>query len=227
MASDLNELKKIAAYRAVLEVKDGMLVGLGSGSTAEHAVIRLGERMKQDGLSIKGLATSKASESQARELGIPLVDFDAHAKPDIAIDGADEIDPSFNMIKGGGGALLREKIVAQHAKRVIIVADPSKQVKRLGESFPLPIEVLPLAWELIAEDLKALGSEPTLRRNGDQPFVTDNGNYILDAKFRGIGDPATLDTQLSILGGIVTTGLFVGLKPEIIIGKPSGPELVK
>jgi len=200
-----------------------MVVGLGTGSTADYAIRRLGERIKFDGLRISAIPTSLRTELQAKELGIPLVDVNGIFQIDLTIDGADEIDPAFNMIKGGGGALLREKVVARHTKLEIIVADPSKQVARVGERWPVPVEVVPFGWAQTLRGLKALGCEPKLRgRSEEQPDRTDNGNYLIDCRFTRIADPAGLEREINAVRGVVECGLFIGLAHRLVIGLPDG-----
>ena len=210
------ELKKQAAQRAVEFVRDGQIVGLGTGSTTKFAIEGLGERVKQ-GLKITGVPTSLGSERMAKELGIPLVDLNEVTRIDIDIDGADETDGDFNMIKGGGGALTREKLVALAAERVIIIVDESKLVERLGHSWPVPVEVLPFAWNMSARLLTELGSTPRLREKDGNVFVTDNGNYILDCAFGLIADAPALEKKIKQLPGVVEVGLFIGLCHTLVI----------
>ena len=208
--------KKAAAAAAVREVEDGMRLGLGSGSTALLAVRALGERVRR-GLSIVGVPTSRETARVAREVGIELDDLATEPHLDLTIDGADEVDAKLRLIKGGGGALLHEKIVAAATKRVLIVVDRSKIVETLG-AFPLPVEVIPFAASLVAERIRRLGVEPALRRTKDgQPFVTDEGNRILDCPFGAIDDPEALDVTLSVIPGVVEHGLFLGLAHETIV----------
>lgn len=213
-------VKQLAAEKAVEYVEDGMRVGLGTGSTAYWAIRKLGERVK-DGLKITAVATSQASEDQARELGIPLVSFAEVDHLDITIDGADELDGKLQLVKGGGGALLREKIVAMGSTRMIVVADESKAVQTLGK-FPLPVEVVPFAYEWTLKDLAKLGCKPVLRRSGDELYRTDNGNYIADCHFGEIASPPELAKALEIIPGVVEHGLFIGIAEFAIIGKSDG-----
>lgn len=189
------EAKRVAAEKAVEYVADGMTVGLGTGSTTAYAIHKLGEMVKQ-GLKIKAVATSTRSETLAKELGIQLVAFADIDQIDLTIDGADEVDPEWNLIKGGGGALLREKIVAAASRRLIIIVDESKVVQRLG-LFPLPVEVVPFGWELTMRKLADLGYNPRLRTENGKPYVTDNGNYILTAELtnRQAGPDSRPDQQ--------------------------------
>ncbi len=215
------ELKRAAAERAVDYVKDGMKVGLGTGSTAYWAIRRIGERMKEEGLNIQAVATSKASEDQARELGIPLIPFAEMGRLDLTIDGADEVDGRLNLIKGGGGALLREKIVATNSRRLIIVVDESKVVHTLGK-FPLPVEIVPFAFEWTFNALDQLGCRPQWRMNGDEKYVTDNGNYIADCLLGRISDAESLNQKLNMIPGVVDNGLFVDMADSVVVAHSDG-----
>jgi ribose 5-phosphate isomerase A len=209
--------KELAGRAAAQLVSDGQVVGLGTGSTAYFAVVALGERVKA-GLKIVGIPTSIATGDLAKKLGIPLTTFDEHPEIDITIDGADEIGPHLNLIKGGGGALLREKVVASASKKMVVVADSGKLVPALGK-FPLPVEIIPFARAVIARKLVSLGATPKLRLKADgQPYVTDNGNHILDASFGRIKDPAALARSLSDTPGVVEHGLFIGLAKMALVG---------
>ena len=213
----LDEPKKRAAERALELVHDGQVIGLGTGSTAKFAIEGLG-RLVEKGLLVKGVPTSIATERMARELAIPLVDLNEASAIDITIDGADEVDPDFNMIKGGGGALTREKLVALASTRRVILVDETKLVSKLGQSRQLPVEVLPFAWTLSARLLTDLGSVTTIRDQGGMPFVTDNGNYILDCAFGPIDDPAALEKRIKLLPGVIECGLFIGIADTLVIG---------
>ncbi|AIQ41223.1 ribose 5-phosphate isomerase [Paenibacillus sp. FSL R5-0912] len=213
-------VKQLAAEKAVEYVQDGMKVGLGTGSTAYWAIRKLGERVSE-GLNITAVATSQASEDQARELGIPLVAFGEVDSLDLTIDGADELDGALQLIKGGGGALLREKIVAMGSTRMIVVADESKAVTTLGK-FPLPVEIVPFAWEWTVADLAKLGCKPELRRSGGELYKTDNGNYIADCRFEAIDSAADLALALQRIPGVVEHGLFIGIADMAVIGKNDG-----
>ncbi|MEI2398499.1 MULTISPECIES: ribose-5-phosphate isomerase RpiA [Paenibacillus] len=213
-------VKQLAAEKAVEYVQDGMKVGLGTGSTAYWAIRKLGERVSE-GLKITAVATSQASEDQARELGIPLVAFGEVDSLDLTIDGADELDGALQLIKGGGGALLREKIVAMGSTRMIVVADESKAVTTLGK-FPLPVEIVPFAWEWTVADLAKLGCKPELRRSGGELYKTDNGNYIADCRFEAIDSAADLALALQRIPGVVEHGLFIGIADMAVIGKNDG-----
>ncbi|ETT50858.1 ribose 5-phosphate isomerase A [Paenibacillus sp. FSL R7-0337] len=213
-------VKQLAAEKAVEYVQDGMKVGLGTGSTAYWAIRKLGERVSE-GLQITAVATSQASEDQARELGIPLVAFSDVDSLDLTIDGADELDGALQLIKGGGGALLREKIVAMGSARMIVVADESKAVTTLGK-FPLPVEIVPFAWEWTVAALAKLGCKTELRRSGEDLYKTDNGNYIADCRFEAIESATVLALALQRIPGVVEHGLFIGIADLAIIGKSDG-----
>lgn len=215
--------KRQAGEEAVKLVEDGMLVGLGTGSTAYWAIMDIGRRIKE-GLKITAVPTSIRSEELALSLGIPLVPIDGIPPGgiDLTIDGADEADNDLNLIKGGGGALLREKIIAAHSKRLVIVADASKEVAKLGR-FPLPVEIVPFGFKLTMGRLETLGGHPALRlTQGGEPYVTDNGNYIADCRFGVITDAAALETTLNLIPGVVENGLFVGMAERIVVGREDG-----
>ncbi|MDP6777892.1 MAG: ribose-5-phosphate isomerase RpiA [Candidatus Latescibacteria bacterium] len=212
--------KKAAGDRAAGYVENGMIVGLGTGSTAMFAIRRLGKRLRA-GLRIQGVPTSEQSRHLAEAEGIPLADLAVLDRVDVTIDGADEVDPAFNLIKGGGGALLREKIVASISSREIIVVDEDKLKNRLGD-FPLPVEVVAFGWQILKKRLETLGCEARLRSSGQAPFVTDNGNLVLDCSFGEIEDPARLEQQVNGICGVVECGLFVGLAHRIVVGKSDG-----
>ncbi|MHA0855907.1 ribose-5-phosphate isomerase RpiA [Paenibacillus sp. CMAA1364] len=214
------DMKRIAAEHAVQYIMDGMKVGLGTGSTAYWAIQKLGQRV-QEGLSIQTVATSLASEKLAIELGIPIIPFSELDGLDITIDGADEINTDLHLIKGGGGALLREKIVAFHSERVIIIADESKWVQTLGQ-FPLPIEVIPFAVDWTLRALERLGCRVHLRKIHEDLFVTDNGNYIADCNFESIPSPHNLQNEILGIPGVVDHGLFIGQADLAIIGHKDG-----
>jgi ribose 5-phosphate isomerase A len=212
-----NEAEKEAAARASLKyVRDGLIVGLGTGSTARIAIRYLGERVR-DGLKIRGIPTSIASRDLAIQLGIPLTNFDEVQEIDVTIDGADEFDPALNLIKGGGGAMLREKIVASATKKLVIVTDSTKQVQLLGK-FPVPVEVIGFAEALVAKKIAELGASVTQRKDAaGKPYVTDEGHHILDCRFGQIPDPADLARKLSDMPGIVEHGLFVGMASVLLM----------
>ena len=215
------ELDKQAAARASLAfVNDGYVVGLGTGSTASYAIRFLGEQVRA-GLNIRCIPTSDHSRDLAAGLGIPLTSFEECTRVDVTIDGADEICPTLDLIKGHGGALLREKIVASASRKVIIIADSSKQVERLG-MYPLPVEVVPFAQALAAERITKLGASVVLRKGRDgRPFVTDEGHYILDCSFGYIADPIRLSEQLEHIPGVQEHGLFLNLADVVLIGRNS------
>jgi ribose 5-phosphate isomerase A len=220
--------KFAAAVRAADMVDSGMTVGLGTGSTAAWMVRRLGERIRDEGLRITGVPTSDRTATLAREVGVPLTTLDQVRWLDLTIDGADEIDARFALIKGGGGALLREKIVATASDRMIVIADPTKRVAHLG-AFPLPVEVIPFGWRtsqaLIEELLGSLdvtGDRVALRHAGDQPFRTDEGNLILDLHLARIGNPRQLALLLNQVPGVVENGLFVDICDTLVTGHPDG-----
>ncbi|NGZ95836.1 MAG: ribose 5-phosphate isomerase A [Nitrospira sp. WS110] len=219
---DLDGFKKAAALKAVEFVHDGMVVGLGTGSTAKHLVLVLGERVRS-GMKLRGVPTSQETAALARDCGIPLLDSENRWEIDVAIDGADQVDPEFNLIKGGGGALLKEKIVAASAKQFIVMVDHTKQVPVLGGSFPLPIEVIPFGWGSTAREIEVLTkSRVVLRERNGSPFRTEAGNLIVDVHISHISQPGELETDLNLIPGVVETGLFVGRTNVLIVGTPQG-----
>ncbi len=211
------EEKRLAAARAVALVEAGMTVGLGTGSTAAHAIRALGRRVRQ-GLAVRGVPTSEASAALARTESIPLVDLNEAERVHLAIDGADEVDRQKRCIKGGGGALLREKIVASAADRLVLVVDSGKTVERLG-AFPLPVEVIPFAREQVRREMLALGASVQMRAGPEGAFVTDEGNHILDCRFGMIGDASGLAARLDAIPGIVEHGLFIDMADDVIVGR--------
>ncbi|MBW5446339.1 ribose-5-phosphate isomerase RpiA [Cohnella sp. CFH 77786] len=217
--------KKRAGEKASEFVQDGMVVGLGTGSTAYWATLKIGERVK-NGLNIRAIPTSVSTAKLAAELGIPLIGFGEAETIDLTIDGADEIDPGLNLIKGGGGALLREKIVAQASREVIIVAEDTKRVEVLG-AFQVPVEIVPFGWEVTLRRVNRLGGTAVLRSAGGQPFETDNGNWILDCDFGRIPDPATLHQALKMTTGAVETGIFPRGADRVVIATEAGVELLR
>lgn len=224
MNNDLTKYKKEAGEKAVEFIQSGMVVGLGEGSTAIFAIRKLGEKIKNGDLAdILGIACSKKVQHEAEAVGIPISTLNQQPKIDITIDGADEVDPQFNLIKGGGGALLREKIVAQASQREIIVVDESKLSPVLGTTWALPIEVVPFAWQSHFPFLKSLGGEPIQRKkeNGEV-YTSDQGNYILDTNFGPIHDPLGLDKELNQRAGIADHGLFIGLATDVIVAGMDG-----
>lgn len=219
---DANAAKKAAAEAACAYVQDNTIVGLGTGSTADFAVKHLGERVRQ-GLRIRGVPTSVKTERLAREVGIPLVDLNDVESIDVTIDGADEVDPRLDLIKGLGGALLREKIVASLTRRQIIVVDPTKMVPKLGTRSPLPVEVLPFGASVVARRLVNEGYHPKLRTKDGQVVVTDNGNHVLDLHFpTGIEDARKLERDLNNIPGVVENGFFLGMTWKVVIGEADG-----
>jgi ribose 5-phosphate isomerase A len=223
MTSNRDALKREAAMTAVAMVEDGMVVGLGTGSTAAFAIEGLIERVR-GGLRIVGIPTSERSAKQAREGGIELTDFAHQIKIDLTIDGADEITKdSLDLIKGLGGALLREKIVAAASERLIIIADEPKLVSRLGATVAVPVETVPFGWETTAARLAKLGATPVLRKARDgTAFRTDGGNVILDCAFGVIANPGQLEQDLSATIGVVETGLFIGMATTVLVATPTG-----
>ena len=213
--------KQLAAEKAVSFLENGMTIGLGTGSTAYWAIEKIGEKVNKEGWKIKAIATSIGSEDQARGLGIPIVDFSSVRSIDVTIDGADEVDPRLQLIKGGGGALLREKIVATNSKQMIVVADESKWVETLGK-FPLPVEVVHFGWERTFDKLQVLGCEAKRRMNGTLPFLTDNGNYIIDCAFGVIKDPPGLQELVNAITGVVDNGLFIHIASKLVLGFSNG-----
>ena len=216
-----DDLKKQAALAALNEIRDGMVVGLGTGSTATHFIRGLGERVRS-GLKVSGIPTSEESRRLAEEVGVPLTTFRNHPEIDVTVDGADEVSPQLDLIKGLGGALVREKIVAHASKRVIIVVDESKLVAKLGTKTVIPVEVITLAAPRLILQLKELGGEAVVREKNGQPFVSDNGNTILDWKHGLIDDPAVLEKQLKSMTGVVDSGIFAGVADSVIVAASSG-----
>jgi ribose 5-phosphate isomerase A len=226
----VQEAKRKAALEAVKHVKDGFIVGLGSGSTAAFAIEALGERMKREKLRVMGIPTSYQAFLLAVECGIPITTLDEHPEINVTIDGADQITPELNLIKGMGAALAREKIVAASSKLNIIIADEQKKVKVLGENNQsVPIEVLPFAISLVKRKIIAIGGKPVLREGKGKlgPVITDNGNAILDANFGKIAKPGELDAKLKMIPGVVETGFFVGLTDIVYLGTSSAVEKIE
>ena len=217
-----DELKRVAAEKALELVKDGMLIGLGSGSTSRYFTEGLG-RLVSGGMKVRGVPTSRGTAELAAEVGIPIV-TELVGPIDLAVDGADEVDPALNLIKGRGGALFREKLVAAAAKRFVVVVDESKLVKRLGVGV-LPVEVLPFLWRSTAERLTAMGVSLVVRGGEETPYITDNGNLILDVSGEGeINHPAELALELKKIIGVVEHGLFVDMTDTVIVAGPEGPK---
>ncbi len=225
-ASNLDDLKREAARASVSHVLDGQVVGLGTGSTAHHMILALAERVKT-GLRVTGVPTSRETAELARAHGIPLLETEDAWMIDVAIDGADQVDPHLNLIKGGGGALLKEKIVAAAARRLIIVVDHTKQVPVLGHPFPLPVEVAAFGWGSTARQIERLGIKAVIRERHGRHFRTEAGNHILDLHIERIDNPAALESQLNLLPGVVETGLFVGRTDLLIVGTPDGVRVIE
>lgn len=219
--------KQLAGNAAAKFVEDGMIVGLGSGSTATFFIYALAQRI-QSGLHIAGaVASSQASKDLAENLGVPVSDLDTHPELDLYIDGADEIDPQLRLIKGGGGALLREKIVASASRRFIVIGDITKQVRQLGQHFPVPVEVVPFGATPVRKRLEALGASVQIRQLGGNTFITENGNIIMDCTFpNGISDPEDVNARMRSIVGVVETGLFLNMAKQAIIGGPNGVTLL-
>jgi ribose 5-phosphate isomerase A len=220
--------KQLAGNAAAKLVEDGMLIGLGTGSTSTFFIYALSQRL-QSGLRIAGaVSSSQASRNLADSLGIPLTDLDTHPELDLYIDGADEIDPKLRLIKGGGGALLREKIVTAASRRFVVIGDITKQVTRLGQHFPVPVEVVPFGATPVRKRLEALGASVQVRKLAGSTFITENGNMILDCTFpHGIADPEELNTRMRSIVGVVETGLFLNMAEQAIIGGPDGVTIMR
>ncbi|MCC6967201.1 MAG: ribose-5-phosphate isomerase RpiA [Nitrospira sp.] len=222
---DLDSEKRQAALKATEFVHDGMVVGLGTGTTSKHLILALGERVRA-GLTIQAVPTSHDTATLAKQSGIPLIESDNAWMIDVAIDGADQVDPALNLVKGGGGALLKEKIVAAAAKRFIVMVDHTKLVPALGGSFPLPIEVVPFGWGSTARHIEAVsGGRAVLRQRNGDVFQTEAGHVILDLHMPHIGDPAALEIELNQIPGIVETGLFIGRTSILIVGRGQGTDV--
>ncbi|MBH0191934.1 MAG: ribose-5-phosphate isomerase RpiA [Nitrospira sp.] len=221
---DLDQLKKAAALKAVEFVRAGMVVGLGTGSTAKHMIMALGDKVRA-GMNLRGVPTSRETAVLAKQAGIPLIEAENQWEIDVAIDGADQVDPHFNLIKGGGGALLKEKIVAASSKQFIVMVDHTKQVPVLGGSFPLPIEIIPFGWGSTAREIETLTrSRVVLRERNGAPFKTEAGNLIVDVHLDRIDNPKDVEIALNQIPGVVETGLFVGRTDVLIVGTADGPE---
>jgi len=218
------EAKKRVALEAVKHVEDGFVVGLGSGSTAAYVIKELGRLMRQGSLRVLGVPSSSQAMLLAVRSGISLTTLDEYPTLDLVIDGADEVDKKLDMIKGGGGALTREKIVASAAKQVVIVADETKLVEKLGTSFRVPVEILPFALATATASINELGGKPLLREGTGKvgAVVTDNGNYIVDVDFGAITDAEELNQRLKLIPGVIETGLFIGMADIVYLGKPDG-----
>ncbi|HEY8695509.1 MAG TPA: ribose-5-phosphate isomerase RpiA [Chloroflexota bacterium] len=225
--STQDEEKRQVAIAAAEYVRGGMALGLGSGSTVYFFLEELGRRVTA-GLDVVGIPTSERTAALARDFGIPLATFDQRQELDLAVDGADEVDPALNLIKGHGGALLREKIIAMAARRLVIVVDSSKVSQALGTSMTLPVEVVPFAGPLAQQRLAALGARPDLRIDeGGKPYLTDNGNWILDCAFAPMADPARLEAEINRVPGVMENGLFIGLASEVLVARSGSVERLK
>ncbi len=221
-------LKQKAGEEAAKRVSTGQRIGLGTGSTVRYFLEALGRRLAEGNLSdIVGVPTSERTETLAHSLSIPLTTLEETPVLDLCVDGADEVDPQLNLIKGLGGALLREKIVVSASRYFIVIVDKAKLVKKLGQDCPVPVEVLPFGWNIAAEQIKAIGGKPVLRMENHSPYKTDQGNHILDCHFQAIGNPRELGQQLDSFPGVLGHGLFVSFANEAIIGTPDGVEVLK
>lgn len=220
----MSRAKRAAAVAAVARIETGMTLGLGTGSTVQFALEALGERVRNEGLEVRGVATSRRTQREAQALGIPLTELARVEVIDLTIDGADEVDPQLNLIKGGGGALLREKIVAAASRQMIVIVDRGKCVERLGRAFPLPVEIVPFARAVLLREFALRDATPALRLGEDgATYRTANGNEILDCRFpAGIDDPARVEAEWARLPGVVETGLFVGLADRVLVGQDDG-----
>ena len=218
MADDRSPAREAAAAAAADLIEPGMAIGLGSGRALWRVVELIGER----GLDVRAAVASDVTDERAREAGIEVVELDGELQLDLAIDGADEVDPQLRLIKGGGGALLREKIVVAASKRFVVVAETSKKAERLGEGFRLPVEVVRFAWEDTRRRVGELVGDPELRQDDGEPFVTDEGHFILDCALSENADPDALDEQLARVPGVVEHGLFIGMTERALLGTPDG-----
>jgi len=220
-------LKMIAAYEAAKEIKDGQIIGLGTGSTTHYFIEKVGMMIKKEEISVMGVPTSYQSFMLAKQWKIPVTTLEEH-NIDIAIDGADEIDSDLNLIKGGGGAHTLEKIVDYSAKELIIIADDSKVVDKLG-NFPVPLEIIPESTKLVFESLKDMGAEPEIRMaiGKDGPIISDNGNFIIDANFHEIDNPIQLEKDLNSIPGVVENGIFSQMVDKVILGTSNGIKVLK
>lgn len=220
--TDANAAKRAAAFAAADLVADGTTIGFGTGSTFAFVLERLAERLRTQRLRVRGVATSQATTELATRLGIPVVALDDVGRLDLAIDGADEVDAKKNLIKGGGGAHLRERLVAVAAAELVVIVDDKKLVDVLGKSFKLPVEVVQFGWQTTARRVAATGCEVARRERNGAPFVSDNGNFVLDCRYPGIVDPAALQRTLDAVPGVVDHGLFVGMAGRVVIGDAQG-----
>lgn len=221
------DLKEMAAREAVKYVEDGMVVGLGSGSTANKAIQLIGQKVKEEGIGIIGIPTSTASDLLGRAVGIRMGELDDHPQVDLTIDGADEVDPSLNLVKGLGGALVREKIVAASSRVEMIVIDDSKMVDHLCQKAPLPVEIVKYSSKSTMRKLAALGCVPELRMAENEPFISDNLNYIVHCKFERIDDPRAMEAEIGMIPGVVDSGLFIGLASKVIVASAEGVRILE
>jgi len=212
----IDDLKRQAAVAAIEEIRDGMVVGLGTGSTAAHFIRELGRRVRS-GMRVMGVPTSRESEELAVEVGVPLTTLRDHPVVDLTVDGADEVSARLDLIKGLGGALVREKVVAHASKRVVIVVDETKMVDKLGRKAPIPIEVVPFAAESVARQLLRWGGQHTLREKDGKPWISDNGNLILDWKHGAVDEPHILEKQIKAITGVVDSGIFSNVADLVIV----------
>ncbi|MEN6592336.1 MAG: ribose-5-phosphate isomerase RpiA [Methanobacterium sp.] len=220
-------LKKQVGYQAAELVRDGQVIGLGTGSTTQYFIKRLGEKIKEEKMEILGIPTSYQSLFLARDSGITVTTLDEHAV-DLAVDGADEVDPQLNLIKGGGAAHTLEKIVDSSAEKFIVIVDDSKMVDKLG-AFPVPVEVIPQAYRVVTEKLEYIGGKSRLRmaEKKDGPVITDNGNFVVDIQFPKISKPEVLEMELNTIPGVVENGIFTGIVDEVMVGTPEGLKILK
>ncbi|MCJ2513763.1 MAG: ribose-5-phosphate isomerase RpiA [Candidatus Thermoplasmatota archaeon] len=214
-------MKRLAAEKACDYIEDGMILGLGTGSTVDYALRKIG-KMVNEGIKIKGIPTSFRTKKIAIEEKIPLTSLEDNPEIDITIDGADEVDSELRLIKGGGGALTREKMIAYYSKKVIIIIDETKVVKMLGIDFSLPVEVVKFGWTLTKNKLKEFNCNVELRKIMNNPYITDNSNYIIDCEFDRIKDPEQLEKDINLIPGVVENGLFIGLADDVIVGSKQG-----
>lgn len=226
LVADREALKRMAGEAAAGLVEDGMVVGLGTGSTVRYFIEALGRRVAA-GLKVRGIPTSEVSAELARRLGIPLTSLDEVAVVDLTVDGADEFDGQLRLIKGGGGALTREKIVAKASRRMVVVADEGKQVERLGSTFALPVECIELAKGPVLRRLQELGATARVREKDGKPYRTDNGHLVIDARFPAIDDPEAVERGLEAMPGVLSCGLFLGLCDLALVGTPGGVRSVR
>jgi len=223
----VDDAKREVAIEAAMMVNDGDILGLGTGSTAHYFIQKLGDRINTEEIEIMGIPTSYQSFFLARDCGIPLTTLDEHL-PDLAVDGADEVDPNLNLIKGGGAAHTLEKIVDSAAKKFLVIVDESKKVQKLGD-FPVPLEVIPSAYRPVTQQVKKLGGTPSLRmaEMKDGPVITDNNNFVVDVQFKEIPDPQELEIELNNIPGVVENGIFPNLAHQVLIGNANGVESLK